>query len=296
VPLVEQLAQQVLAEHPNSARAHYYLAQAYLHENRQADALAQLQKAQQLDSTLGLAASAVQFNKMLAQAQQGVGGGAQVQYANVVQVQPTQHSADSSNAVWWLLGAGLVVVMVSVLIINSVAKRRRELETSENNRLLAQIEAERAKKGASTVTDEQLEQADWFAQRANYFASDTLPKRADIYCETAPAPRVVNNYYPNSNAQRTSSGSTVGGFVAGAAVGYLANEMLSNHHHSSSSSDNNPSWDNSSSSSNWDAGSSSNSWDSSSSSSWDSSSSSSWDSGSGSSDWGSSSSSDNGRW
>ena len=61
----ETLLREVLQEKPNSARAHYELGQVLAHEAKYDEALAQLQRAKAIDSTLTFATSPEKFQQTL---------------------------------------------------------------------------------------------------------------------------------------------------------------------------------------------------------------------------------------
>jgi hypothetical protein len=61
----ETLLREVLQEKPNSARAHYELGQVLAHEAKYDEALAQLQRAKAIDSTLKFATSPEKFQQTL---------------------------------------------------------------------------------------------------------------------------------------------------------------------------------------------------------------------------------------
>ncbi len=62
---VEQMSKLAVAEHPNSATAHYFLGQAYLNENKFNLSYAELSKAQELDPTLKFTQKPEAFKDML---------------------------------------------------------------------------------------------------------------------------------------------------------------------------------------------------------------------------------------
>lgn len=62
---VEQMSKVAVAEHPNSAKAHYFLGQAYLNENKFNLSYAELSNAQKLDPTLKFTKNPEMFKEML---------------------------------------------------------------------------------------------------------------------------------------------------------------------------------------------------------------------------------------
>ena len=66
VEQVEQMSKTAVAEHPNSAKAHYFLGQAYLNENKLNLAYVELSKAQELDPSLRFTKKPDIFKDMLA--------------------------------------------------------------------------------------------------------------------------------------------------------------------------------------------------------------------------------------
>ena len=124
----ETLLREVLQEKPNSARAHYELGQVLAHEAKYDEALAQLQRAKAIDSTLKFAASPEKFQQTLDKISTAASAG-QLPASTVATpiaagVAPAAAPAPASPALnlnYVLLGIG-VLVLVAFLIRRSKAQ------------------------------------------------------------------------------------------------------------------------------------------------------------------------------
>ncbi len=262
VQLVEQLSKEVLAVHPSSARANYYLAQAYYNEGKIGLAHSHLLSAQVDDPTLKFTNNPALFEKLLKETTPVVA-----------------HSKVASNEwlLYWLFGGIFLVCVIAVVLISKRAKKAPQSETysvptkvhNYNTKERTYISEPRR-----TTIEREIKP----------ICRPTSPERYYRESTPSPSPTVVNNYH-------NSGGFGGNGFVEGMIVG----ELLSTHHSSPTYYDStgvveerrSSSYSDDTSSNIWDSGSSSNSWDSSSSSSssWDSSSSFDSSSSSSSSDW-----------
>lgn len=124
----ETLLREVLQEKPNSARAHYELGQVLAHEAKYEEAMAQLQRAKAIDSTLKFAASPEKFQQTLDKISTAASAG-QLPASTVATpiaagVAPAAAPAPASPALnlnYLLLGIG-VLVLVAFLIRRSKAQ------------------------------------------------------------------------------------------------------------------------------------------------------------------------------
>ena len=124
----ETLLREVLQEKPNSARAHYELGQVLAHEAKYEEALAQLQRAKAIDSTLKFATSPEKFQQTLDKISTAASAG-QLPASTVATpiaagVAPAAAPAPASPALnlnYVLLGIG-VLVLVAFLIRRSKAQ------------------------------------------------------------------------------------------------------------------------------------------------------------------------------
>jgi len=121
----ETLLLEVLAEKPNSAKAHYELGEVLAREKRYDEALAQLKQARAIDPALKFASSPDKFQQVLDK----VGAAAASAHA-VTQVPaatsaaPAPERRDSGIPTGYMLGGILLIVLVVVLIRRSNAATR----------------------------------------------------------------------------------------------------------------------------------------------------------------------------
>jgi len=124
----ETLLLEVLAEKPNSAKAHYELGEVLAREKRYDEALAQLQKARTIDPALKFASSPDKFQQVLDK----VGAAAaSAKVATQAVASPAAASAapaperrDSGFPTGYIVGGILLIVLVVVLIRRSNAATR----------------------------------------------------------------------------------------------------------------------------------------------------------------------------
>ena len=124
----ETLLLEVLAEKPNSAKAHYELGEVLAREKRYDEALVQLQKARAIDPALKFASSPDKFQQVLDK----VGAAAaSAKVATQAAASPAATSAapaperrDSGFPTGYIVGGILLIVLVVVLIRRSNAATR----------------------------------------------------------------------------------------------------------------------------------------------------------------------------
>jgi len=121
----EALLLEVLAEKPNSAKAHYELGEVLAREKRYDEALAQLQKARAIDPALKFASSPEKFQQVLDKV-----GAAAASAKAVTQVPaspaatsaaPTPERRESGIPTGYIVGGILLIVLVVVLVRRSNA-------------------------------------------------------------------------------------------------------------------------------------------------------------------------------
>lgn len=133
--LVISLSNQVLVDHPNSAKAHYFLGQAYFHQDKMNLAYFELLKAKEIDPNINFTQKKDFFNNLLRQAYQQ---STTYKHAKVVSQQNAQNSNQNqpdenlsfglNSIVWFVLCvSGLILVIIVFKIINN-GKNKDELE------------------------------------------------------------------------------------------------------------------------------------------------------------------------
>lgn len=119
--LAEQLLRQILVEKPDNARVHYNLGQVLAFQHRDADALKEMKRAQELDPSLKFAASERTFKTIYAEIQLKAEPSARVTLK--VNPPPSQHTTTASiqqpvqQPVQRESGGGMAVFWIIVLII-----------------------------------------------------------------------------------------------------------------------------------------------------------------------------------
>ena len=122
VEQVEQMSKTAVAEHPNSAKAHYFLGQAYLNENKLNLAYAELSKAQELDPSLRFTKKTDMFKDMLARSKP-------VLNPTPIKEMPSQISKESKtdNSGWLqtlLIAIGITLGTIGGLFYLKKTKRK----------------------------------------------------------------------------------------------------------------------------------------------------------------------------
>lgn len=285
-PLVEELSKQVLAEHPNSAKAHYFLAEAYYHEGRVGLAHSELLSAKQLDSALSFTNDTNRFYNLLARTE--------ASKSREVNIAATQTGTTAEVAIdtpkkssggFWTLMGWIFLIGIIWYILYYIYKCVTYKPFNDGPTRIFASENPTRPLSPSSIS------AATYAQQSAHVPSQT---------SAAPTTSgtIVHNHYGS-----TSSGGIGGnGFVTGMVAGAALDELLNSHSRAYVPTYSNPIQDQNynagtGSNTDWDSGSSGSSWDNTSSSSssssnsgWDDSSSSS--SSDSSSSWDSSSSSD----
>lgn len=213
----ETLLREVLQEKPNSARAHYELGQVLAHEAKYAEALAELQRAQSIDSGLKFAASPEKFQQTLdkisaaAFAAKATPGTLTTPATSTVA--PATAPAPASPALnlnYVLLGIG-ALVLVAFLIRRSQAQAAPYPQPMTNAAGPVGFGAQYAPSGPGYA-----------------------PANTPAY-----APARAPGYGPGYGAP-AQSGSGIGGAVlggvAGLAAGYALTKAFEGDHHNASSS------------------------------------------------------------
>lgn len=210
----ETMLREVLQDKPGSARAHYELGQVLAREAKYDEALAEVQRAKSIDSSLKFASSPEKFQQTLykiaaaASAAKLPATGTTTPLASTVAQAPAPAPASPAlNLNYVLLGIG-VLVLVAFLI------RRSQAQAASANRGYAQA-APAAGSG---------------------FGAQFTPK-APAYAN-GPAAGYAPGYGPGYGAPMQGGvGSGVGGAVlggvAGLAAGYALSKAFEGDHHSS---------------------------------------------------------------
>ncbi len=252
--LVEHLAKEVLLEKPNSAKAHYFLGQAYLHENKKQSALNEFRVAQQIDSKLSFATNPAQFNMLLNSSMQN----------NVVTTTQTimrhkkishrnYHDGINILAIVEVLLCITVVAVLIWMIIKSCTQKTEYITVNNYP---------------------DSPPAKYFTPYKPNTPNGGANEASVANISNAPASQThVHNYNTNPINPANPLGIGGNGFVTGLMAGVVLDEVLSHENHSYHNDNyNNSHWDNSesyetttttyandSSSDNWDSG-SDNSW------------------------------------
>lgn len=124
VEQVEQMSKTAAAEHPNSAKAHYFLGQAYLNENKLNLAYVELSKAQELDPSLRFTKKPDMFKDMLARSKPVIN-------PTPIKETPSQISKESKtdNSGWLqtlLIAIGITLGTIGGLFYLKKTKRKND--------------------------------------------------------------------------------------------------------------------------------------------------------------------------
>ena len=210
LPQAERMLREVIAEKPQSARAHYELAQVLAREGQHSDALQALRTARELDPSLQFAQSPEKF-KAVAQAIEQQATASSTQHApGVSPATPVAAAAPTQPAWLWpaLLTGGFA--LLALWLWRRVQARPAwqpqavgmdSLATEAPRGFGAQFDP----RGAATADGR--------------FATPTAPSSAP---------------YPSPSAGSGVAGAVVGG-LAGVAAGYALSKALESHDHPASS-------------------------------------------------------------
>jgi len=124
VEQVEQMSKAAVAEHPNSATAHYFLGQAYLNENKLNLAYIELSKAQELEPSLRFTKKPDMFKDMLARSKPVIS-------PTPIKEMPSQISKESKtdNSGWLqtlLIAIGITLGTIGGLFYLKKTKRKND--------------------------------------------------------------------------------------------------------------------------------------------------------------------------
>ena len=124
----ETLLREVLAEKPNSAKAHYQLGEVLARETRYDEALAQLKQARAIDPALKFASSPEKFQQVLDKVDAAAASGKAVTTTPAspaaTSAAPAPERRESGFPTGYLVGGILLIVLVVVLIRRSNAATR----------------------------------------------------------------------------------------------------------------------------------------------------------------------------
>ncbi|HRG61694.1 MAG TPA: hypothetical protein PLP75_01605 [Burkholderiales bacterium] len=123
---VEQMSKEAVQEHPKSAKAHYFLGQAYFNENKIVKANVEFMAARKLDPNLNFTKKPEMFNDMLNRS--SVKLSAVTASASVQVAKPKTKKSDSLNIIWLIIGASLGLAL-GALILAPVIKKPRKIES-----------------------------------------------------------------------------------------------------------------------------------------------------------------------
>ena len=122
----ETLLREVLAEKPNSAKAHYQLGEVLARETRYDEALAQLKQARAIDPALKFASSPEKFQQVLDKVDAAAASGKAVTPtpASPAATSAAPERRESGFPTGYVVGGILLIVLVVVLIRRSNAATR----------------------------------------------------------------------------------------------------------------------------------------------------------------------------
>ena len=124
----ETLLREVLAEKPNSAKAHYQLGEVLARETRYDEALAQLKQARAIDPALKFASSPEKFQQVLDKVDAAAASGKAVTTTPAspaaTSAAPAPERRESGFPTGYVVGGILLIVLVVVLIRRSNAATR----------------------------------------------------------------------------------------------------------------------------------------------------------------------------
>lgn len=211
----ETLLREVIAAKPQSAKAHYQLAQVLLGQNRLADARAELSQARSIDPSLKFASSDKHFQDLMerTQAKAAAPQSASVQ-ASPPAAEPSERGF-SMTAVW--IGMAGIALLALLMRMNRPGQRPPQTASPTN---VPQAQP------PFTSTTAPAAQA-----LSTAFGRNPTPGMATAPAGHAPA----TAGYPAANPPAApSGGSTVAGAVvgglAGVAAGYALSKALESHH------------------------------------------------------------------
>lgn len=121
---VEQMSKEAVQEHPQSAKAHYFLGQAYFNENKMAEANTEFITARKLDPKLSFTKKPEMFNDMLNRSWLQVSAAP----APAPVAKPQNKKTDSLNIIWLIIGTSLGLAL-GTLILAPVIKKPRKIES-----------------------------------------------------------------------------------------------------------------------------------------------------------------------
>jgi len=129
---VEQMSTEAVKEHPNSAKAHYFLGQAYFNENRMAEAKTEFITAQNLDPKLSFTKKPEMFSDMLSRSSVQISNSNKAASTQVAEQKNKESSGISLNAILLIIGTSLGLVF-GLIFLRYVVKDLKNKKLKQND-------------------------------------------------------------------------------------------------------------------------------------------------------------------
>lgn len=128
---VEQMSKEAVKEHPKSAKAHYFLGQAYFNENRMAEANAEFITAQNLDPKLSFTKKPEMFSDMLNRSSVQITKSNKAASTQVTKQRNKESSGISLNVILLIIGTSLGLVFGLIFLRNVVKDFKDKLKQND---------------------------------------------------------------------------------------------------------------------------------------------------------------------
>lgn len=129
---VEQMSKEAVKEHPKSAKAHYFLGQAYFNENRMAEAKTEFITAQNLDPKLSFTKKPEMFSDMLNRSSVQISKSNKAASTQVAEQKNKESSGISLNAILLIIGTSLGL-MLGLIFLRYVVKDLKNKKLKQND-------------------------------------------------------------------------------------------------------------------------------------------------------------------
>lgn len=129
---VEQMSKEAVKEHPKSAKAHYFLGQAYFNENKMLEANAEFIIAQNLDPKLSFTKKPEMFSDMLNRSSVQISKSNKASSTLVTKQRNKESSVISLNAILLIIGTSLGLVF-GLIFLRYVVKDLKNKKLKQND-------------------------------------------------------------------------------------------------------------------------------------------------------------------
>lgn len=232
LPLAEQLVNEVLTEKPNSALAHYEMAQIKYHENQYSASLKELNTAQSLDSSLSFTNNHEYFYMLQNRDKAMISN----KHKEAGQSVTTTTNADNDDGFVWLIIGLILVGVIGILYLIFRRKQPADIYSDSG------CNYKSSSRGYTRLESNKLSDEEWIEHCKKY-----------------------NNR--SGTGMHNGTGTAIASGLGGLAAGIFIGEILEDNHTMNPSYDNSSSNRNSDSGNNdlsWDTSNTTSSWDNSS--------------------------------